>query len=154
MPNAAPGAATILDYSEMRRPSINNSCNKVIVIKLDKLYYSKPKLYYDKPKLFNNNMPPIAESRPRRRRSVAVGVRASGTSPGFHRDRGRRPSWPASFFLLWCRIMPVSSSTAVRMGHQDHVRCPNTCTGGLSSIRPIRLRRGKSGTRLQFQTPT
>ena len=57
MPNAAPGAATILDYSEMRRPSINNSCNKVIVIKLDKLYYSKPKLYYDKPKLFNNNMP-------------------------------------------------------------------------------------------------
>ena len=58
MPNAAPGAATILDYSEMRRPSINNSCNKVIVIKLDKLYYSKPKLYYDKPKLFNNNMPP------------------------------------------------------------------------------------------------
>ena len=57
MPNAAPGAATILDYSEMRRPSINNSCNKVIVIKLDKLYYSKPKLYYDKPKLFYNNMP-------------------------------------------------------------------------------------------------
>ena len=48
MPNAAPGAATILDYSEMRRPSINNSCNKVIVIKLDKLYYSESKLYYFK----------------------------------------------------------------------------------------------------------
>ena len=57
MPNAAPGAATILDYSEMRRPSINNSCNKVIVIKLDKLYYSESKLFNLKHKLCNNNMP-------------------------------------------------------------------------------------------------
>ena len=71
MPNAAPGAATILDYSEMRRPSINNSCNKVIVIKLDKLYYSKPKLYYDKPKLFNNNMPIMVASRLRVRLPAA-----------------------------------------------------------------------------------
>ena len=43
----------------------------------------------------------IAESRSHRRRSVATGVRASGTSPGFHRDRGRRPSWPASIFVLY-----------------------------------------------------
>ena len=75
MPNAAPGAATILDYSEMRRPSINNSCNKVIVIKLDKLYYSKPKLYYDKPKLFNNNMPDLLDRSPVCESTIGMRVR-------------------------------------------------------------------------------
>ena len=55
-----PGAAQIKHLICTRHNL--NSCNKVIVIKFDKLYYSESKLFNLKHKLCNNNMPPPSAS--------------------------------------------------------------------------------------------